>query len=110
MATTQIMTDLELLSPGSISILSWRSRLDDDKGRPVKVYSGALYLPGKGDSGSFRTDEIKFPIRPENQKTGELVWDVVVTKPDKTVINKKNNEQSITEPSLIALSTLLESA
>jgi hypothetical protein len=110
MATTQIMTDLELLPPGSISIVSWRSRLDDYKGRPVKVYSGALYLPGKGDSGSFRTDEIKFPIRPEDQKTGELVWDVVVTKPDKTVINKKNNEQSITEPSLIALSTLLESA
>jgi len=111
MATTQIMTDLELLPPGSISILSWRSRLDDYKGRPVKVYSGALYLPGKGvDSGSFRTEEIKFPIRPEDQKTGELVWDVVVTKPDKTVIQKKNNEQSITEPSLIAISTLVESA
>lgn len=110
MVTTQIMTDLELLPPGSIAILSWRSRLDDYNGHPVKVYSGALYLPGKGDSGSFRTSDIKFPIRPEDQKTGELVWDAVVTKPDKTVINKKNNEQSITEPSLIALSTLLESA
>ncbi len=108
--TIDIMTDLELLSPGSISILSWRSRLDDYKGRPVKVYSGALYLPGTGNSESFRIDEIKFPIRPEDLKTGELVWDVVVTKPDKTVINKKNNEQSITKPSLIALSTLLESA
>jgi hypothetical protein len=109
MAAINIMTDLERLPPGSISILSWRSRLDDYKGRPVKVYSGALYLPGKGDSESFRQEEIKFPIRREDQHTGELVWDVVVTKPDKTVINKKNNEQSIADPGLIALSTLLES-
>jgi hypothetical protein len=109
MALTTIITDLETLPPGSISVLSWRSKLDNYKGRPVKVYSGAMYLQGKGEDGGIQTSEIKFPIREKDQVTGKLIWDIVVTKPHATAtIKKKNNEQDIMEPTLTALMSIIE--
>jgi hypothetical protein len=108
MATTQIITDLETLPVGSVSILSWRSQLENYKGRPVKVYSGAMYVLGKGDLGQVQTNEIKFPIRAEDQATGKLLWDIVITQPGLPVIKKKNNEQPITEAVLAAMFGLIE--
>ena len=108
MATTLIITDLETLPPGSISVLSWRSQLENYKGRPVKVYSGAMYLLGKGEMGSSQTSEIKFPIRETDQETGKLIWDIVITQPNTTPIKKKNIEQPITDATLIALMPLIE--
>jgi hypothetical protein len=108
MAKIDIITDLETLPQGSISVLSWRSQLENYKGRPVKVYSGAMYLLGKGEMGSPQTSEIKFPIRDTDQATGKLIWDIVITQPNATPIKKKNNEQSITEATLLALMPLIE--
>ncbi len=108
MATTVIITDLETLPVGSVSILSWRSQLENYKGRPVKVYSGAMYVLGKGELGQVQTNEIKFPIRAEDQATGKLLWDIVITQPGLPVIKKKNNEQPITEAVLAAMFGLIE--
>jgi hypothetical protein len=112
---TQILTDLEMLPPGSISVISWRTQLPAHQGRPVKVYSGASHLLGKGNpdtdggSGLFRGEQtIKFPIRPEAQDDGKLSWSLVVTRPGQPSIKKLNNEQSVNEAALIVFSGLLE--
>jgi hypothetical protein len=105
-ARIKIMTNLELLEEGSISIISWRSRLPNFQGNVVKVYSGALYLVGQGQNGKFQTEMIEFPYHQGAEVEGKLIWDVMITKPDGTVITK-SNEIPITQPALPLLSVVL---
>lgn len=105
-ARIKIVTNLESLEEGSISIISWRSRLPNFQGNPVKTYNGALYLAGQGQNGKIQSEMIEFPYHQGADVDGKLIWDVMITKPDGTVITK-SNEIPITQPALPLLSALL---
>lgn len=103
-ASLPIITDLELLPPKTISVLTWHSSIPDYQGKPVKVYSGALYLLGKGDAGDIKVQTVEFPYYSDTQKDVKLVWKLKITKPDGTVITK-SDEIPVTDGALEVLST-----
>jgi len=49
---------------------------------------------------------IEFPYHEGADVNGKLIWDVMITKPDGTVITK-SNEIPITQPALPLLSAVL---
>lgn len=103
-ARIDIITDLEVLPPKTISVLRWHSSIPDYQGKPVKVYSGALYLLGKGDAGDIKVQTVEFPYYSDTQKDVKLVWTVKITKPDGTAITK-SDEIPVTAGALEVLST-----
>jgi hypothetical protein len=98
-AHIDIITDLEVLPPKTLSVLTWHSSIPDYQGKPVKVYSGALYLLGKGDAGDYKFQTVEFPYYSDTQKDVKLVWKLKITKPDGTVITK-SDEIPVTDGAL----------
>ena len=106
-AKINLVTDLELADPGTISVINYKTQMPAFQGRPVKIYSGSVILVGQGSTaGKVRLEEIEFPFFSGNQLQSKLLWDVSITKPDGTTV-RKNGETDVTTGGLPLLKSIL---
>jgi hypothetical protein len=101
-----LITDLELLEPGAISVITWKTSMPPFEGNPVKVYSGALYTLGQGGSGQVKAETIEFPYFKGTEEQSKLLWEVQITLPNGTV-HTKSGEQPAAQSALPFLRAVL---
>jgi hypothetical protein len=106
-ARMTIISDLEKLPAGTISILNWKSDLPPVNGNPVKIYSGSLVLGGKDAAGQIQTLVAEFPYLKGAQAQSKLLIDVTVAPADGSAPLSKHLEAPITTSAVPVLRSVL---
>jgi len=106
-ARIMIVSDLELLPAGTISIINWKSDLPAVNGNPVKVYSGSLVLGGQDTAGQIRNVIAEFPYLKGMQAQSKLIIDITIAPSDGSAPVTKHLESPITTSAVPVLRSIV---